>query len=162
MDRPGEAAEKAVGQVWTGTHRVFRSGVLRSQRRPTAARDHKVMFNRWPEPKLQPCLKETFNTLSWNNFLVWIILIKSEFRIGFCQAKTKVMMYKVYNRSDARCQCCSSGFILGIISVLEKKCNPVVSLCSSPLCPADISIISSWKRMFWRGGSRAPSNKLFA
>lgn len=43
------------------------------------------------------------------------------------------MMYKVYNRSDARCQCCSSGFILGNISVLEKKCNPIVSLLLASL-----------------------------
>lgn len=64
MDRPGEAAEKAAGQVWTGTHRVFRSRVLHSQRRPTAARDHKVMFDGWPKPELQTCLDETFNTLS--------------------------------------------------------------------------------------------------
>lgn len=45
MDRSGEAAEKAAGQVWTGTHCLFWSGVLHPQCHSTATRDHKVMFD---------------------------------------------------------------------------------------------------------------------
>lgn len=49
MDRLGEAAEKAAGQVRAGAHRLLWSGVLYTQRRPTATGDHKVMFRLWCE-----------------------------------------------------------------------------------------------------------------
>lgn len=44
MDRPGEAAEEAAGQVRPGTHRLLRSGVLHPQCRSAATGDHKVVF----------------------------------------------------------------------------------------------------------------------
>lgn len=49
MDRLGEAAEKAAGQVRAGAHRLLWSGVLYTQCRPTATGDHKVMFHLWCE-----------------------------------------------------------------------------------------------------------------
>lgn len=46
MDRLGEAAEKAAGQVRTGAHRLLWSRVLHTQYHPAATGDHKVMFRR--------------------------------------------------------------------------------------------------------------------
>lgn len=45
MDWLGEAAEEAAGQVRAGAHSLLWSGVLYTQRRPTATGDHKVMFH---------------------------------------------------------------------------------------------------------------------
>lgn len=43
MDRLGEAAEKAAGQVWTGANCLLWSRVLHTQCRPAATGDHEVM-----------------------------------------------------------------------------------------------------------------------
>lgn len=140
MDRPGEAAEKAAGQVWTGAHCVLRSRVLCSQCHPTAARDHKVMFDGWPKPELQTCLEETFNILRWNYFLVWIILINPSLELAFVRLKLK-WWYIVYNRSNACCQCCF--LVLSSVTSLCKKRNVTpLSLSAARLSVLQISVLS--------------------
>lgn len=52
MDRPGEAAEKAAGQVRARAHRLLRSRVLHTQCHPAATGDHKV---RSCQSHVEPC-----------------------------------------------------------------------------------------------------------
>lgn len=65
MDRLGEAAEKAAGQVRAGAHRLLWSRVLYTQRRPTATGDHKVMFHQVTRGVLCESIRRGRRGVTW-------------------------------------------------------------------------------------------------
>lgn len=106
MDRLGEAAEKAAGQVRAGAHRLLWSGVLYTQRRPTATGDHKVMLHlrcEYVRPgrrgvMLCPILDKT---QPWNDGIsLLLLLIFSQTRLRAKRREVACVIIGVSSRTD--------------------------------------------------------------